>query len=225
MESKIRVEGIYDQRTLKHLKLSGVKDFYFDFSPKSFNFIQEHIFLDLLLKLIDSTDRIFLHFNRSNDPMIKKLANDIQNLGFSFENIIFEIDEWSIDLLPKDFPYLYVLNYSHDVELLKTINSNFSGFYFDFNSLEDLHRKNLINNYANNFHTRFHSFLNEKKMLILRIDWQSNLLISALDLFDFNLISLPINSNIEVCYRNVDLKKITTEMEILKKNSYKYLSF
>lgn len=224
MESKIRLDGIYDQRTLKHLKILGVKNYCFDFSPKSFNFVQEHIFLDIFLKLIDSTDRIFLHFNRSNDPMITKLANDIQSYGFTLENIIFEIDEWSSDVLPKDFPYRYVLNYFNDAPLFKMIDNKFDGFIFDFNSFEDLHRKNLLMNVANNFHTHFHSLLSDEKFLILKIDWQSNLLTTILNLFDFNLISLPINSNIEVCYRNVDLKKLSIEMDIFKNNSIKFLS-
>jgi hypothetical protein len=55
--------------------------------------------------------------------------------------------------------------------------------------------------------------------MLLKVDWHNNLLTSLLDLFEFNLLSFPINSKIEVCYRNVDLKKLSFEMNLLKKNS------
>lgn len=225
MESKIRLDGIYDHRTLKHLKLLGVKDFCFDFSPTSFNFIQEHIFLDLLTKVLDSFDRVFLHFSRSNDPMIFKLAADIKKCGYSLNNVFFEIDEWKSDYLPTSFPYQYVLNYSNEIDLAKMIGANFSGFIFQSNFFELLHRNNLIINFANNFFTRFHSTLMNHQFLILKIDWHTNLLTTLLNLFDFNLISLPINSNIEICYRNVDLKKLTNEMDLFKKNTEKFIDF
>ena len=83
MEQRLRIDGIYDTRTLKHLKTLGLKDFCFDFSPKSFNFIQEYVFLEQILTLLDPTDRIFLHFSRSNDPMVTKLTDDLKKIGIN----------------------------------------------------------------------------------------------------------------------------------------------
>ena len=56
--------------------------------------------------------------------------------------------------------------------------------------------------------------------MLLKSDWDHNLLTTLFDLFEFDLLSFPINSKIEVCYRNVDLKKLSSEMTILSKNSF-----
>ena len=220
MRSKFRIEGIYDQRTLKHLKAEGLKDFCFDFSPKSFNFIQEYVFLEQLIKLLDPTDRIFLHFSRSNDPMISKLMTDLQKAGQNIENIYFEFDEWASESLPNNFPFNYLLQFSKDNDPLKLIGPNFKGFNFNFDFFEELHRKNLLNTFVSNFYTRFHNVLTEESIMLLKSDWDHNLLTTLFDLFEFDLLSFPINSKIEVCYRNVDLKKLSSEMTILSKNSF-----
>ena len=219
MEQKLRIEGIYDTRTLKHLKQKGLKDFCFDFSPKSFNFIQEYVFLEQILKLLYPTDRVFLHFSRSNDPMVLKLIEDLKLTGQNLSNVYFEFDEWALDVSPIDFEYNYLLNFSKDSDPNKLIGDNFKGFIFNFDFFESLHRSNLLNVFASNFYTLYQSKLNENTLMLLKIDWHNNLLNSLFDIFEFNLLSFPINSKIEVCYRNVDLKKLSTEMDLLQKNN------
>jgi hypothetical protein len=219
MEQRLRIEGIYDQRTLKHLKTFGMKDFCFDFSPRSFNFIQEYVFLEHILSQIGPTDRIFLHFLRSNDPMVSKIIEDLNKFKFNMNNVYFEFDEWSEEIKPINFSCNYLLNFSHVIDHAKFIGNNFQGFIFNFKFFEELYNLNLLNNFASNFYTRYHSIVSEKSLMLLKVDWEDNLLTSVFDLFEFNLISLPINSKIEVCYRNVDLKKLSNEMDLLKKNN------
>ncbi|MFA6239236.1 MAG: hypothetical protein WC635_17990 [Bacteriovorax sp.] len=220
MGQKLRIEGIYDKRTLRHLKDQGLKDFCFDFSPKSFNFIQEYVFLEQLLSLLGSSDRVFLHFDRSNDPMVAKLINDLTKAGHALDNIFFEFDEWSPESTPLNFSFKYLVNFSKSTDPSKLIGKNFKGFVFDFNFFEELHHSNLLNNFAVNFYTRYHNILNEQNLMLLKIDWNNNLLASLFELFEFNLLSFPINSKIEVCYRNVDLNKLSNEMKVLRKNSF-----
>ncbi|MBC7539385.1 MAG: hypothetical protein H7281_11230 [Bacteriovorax sp.] len=219
MEQKLRIDGIYDKRTLKHLKTLGLKDFCFDFSPRSFNFIQEYVFLEQILNLLDPTDRIFLHFSRSNDSMVFKLTEDLKKMGHSLKNVYFEFDEWSSEINSIDFSYNYLLNFTKDSDPTKLMGKNFKGFIFNFEFFEGLHRSNLLNTFASNFYTRYHSRLGENSLMLLKIDWHNNLLTSLFDLFEFNLLSFPINSKIEVCYRNVDLKKLSSEMDVLQKNN------
>lgn len=219
MVQKLRIEGIYDKRTLKHLKQQGLKDFCFDFSPLSFNFIQEYVFLEQIVALLEPSDRIFLHFKRSNDPMVTKLVGDLRKSGQSLQNVFFEFDEWAQDRSPIDFEYNYLINFTKENDPSKQIGKNFKGFIFNFDFFEELHRSNLLNTFASNFYTRYHSKLINESLMLLRVDWHHNLLTSLFDLFEFNLISFPINAKLEACYRNVDLKKLSTEMEILKKNT------
>ena len=109
MDHKFKIEGIYDQRTLKLLKSRQVRDFGFNFSPKSFNFIQEHVFLNELIPLIEPLDKIYLRFARSNDPMIKKVIEDLKKAGVQDTNLFLECDEWSTS--PNEFEIKYFLNY------------------------------------------------------------------------------------------------------------------
>ena len=223
MEQKLRIDGIYDKRTLKHLKDQGIKDFCFDFSPRSFNFIQEYVFLEQILHLLNSSDRIFLHFSRSNDPMILKIIVDLKKEGHSLDNIFFEFDEWTQEVNPLNFDYNYLLNFSINIDTAKLIGKNFRGLIFNFEFFEELHRSRSLNNFANNFYTKYYTTLGENSLMLLKIDWNSNLLTSIFDLFEFNLISFPINSKIEVCYRNVDFNKLRCELEILKKKSFLFM--
>lgn len=218
MSYRIRIDGIYDQRTLKHLKQTEVRDFCFDFSPRSFNFVQEYVFLEQLIPLLTERDRIFVHFNRSNDPMVKKLAEDLSKNGVEPGRLYFEFDEWSPDVNAQEFEYNYLLLFSGDQNVSKSMGKNFCGFVFEFSFLEDLFHKKILQTFASNFYTRFGARMTESHFCILKMQWQSNLLTSLFELFEFNLLSMPISAEIEVCYRNVDLKKLSNEMAILKKN-------
>lgn len=217
MVHRVRIDGIYDQRTLNHLKQTELRDFSFDFSPRSFNFIQEHVFLEQLVPLLTDNDRIFFHFNRSNDPMVTKLADDSRKAGVRPENIFFEFDEWSQEINTETFPHQYLLHYSGEQNVPKTLGPNFFGFTFEFSFLENLFHKNLLTRFSTNFYTRFGTRLNESHQLVLKMQWNSNIISSLFELFDFDLISWPIGPEIEVCYRNVDLKKLSNEMTMLKK--------
>lgn len=216
MDQKFKIEGIYDQRTLKLLKSRSIRDFGFNFSPTSFNFIQEHVFLEQLIPLLDPKDRIYLHFSRSNDPMIKKVLLDLKKIGIDPLNIYIECDEWSDS--PKELGVKYFLNYYPELEIKNCDSSNFSGIIFNFSFFEDLQRKGILNNFIANFYTHFKKYLSEEKKIILKIEWNDNVFSSLFDFLDIDLMSFSINSQIEVCYRNVDLKKLANEMELMKTN-------
>jgi hypothetical protein len=220
MEQKLRIEGIYDKRTFQYLKAQGLSSFCFDFSPKSFNFIQEYVFIEQIINLLGPSDKVFLHFARSNDPMVTKLIADLAKTGLSLNNVYFEFDEWSSEFGPIDFSYNYLLNFSKDSDSSKLIGTNFKGFVFNFDFFVGLHRSNLLNNFASNFYTRYQEKLGDQSLMLLKLDWHSNLLATLFDLFEFDLLSFPINSKIEICYRNVDLKKLSSEMEVLQKNNF-----
>jgi hypothetical protein len=216
MAHNLKIEGIYDQRTLKLLKAQGLKDFGFNFSPKSFNFIQEHIFLEELVPLLDETDSIHLHFTRSNDPMILKVIEDLRKNGVVKDRVYINCDEWSDS--PELLGIKYYLNYSPEINLTYCKSKFFSGMIFEFSFFDNLHNNGVLNNFITNFYTHFNKFLNTEKKIILRVDWSNNIFPTLFDYFEFDLMSFPINSKIEICYRNVDLKKLTNEMALIDKN-------
>ena len=216
MTQNLKIEGIYDQRTLKLLKSKGIRDFGFNFCPKSFNFIQERVFLNELIPLLDPKDKIHLHFSRINDPMIQKLLLDLQKAGVVKDNIYFDCDEGTEK--SREIGIKYFLNYSPEINHISCEGSEFCGFIFNFSFFEDLHIRGILNNFIANFYTHFKKYLIEDKLIILRIDWSDNVFPSLFDYFDIDLMSFSINDKIEVCYRNVDLKKLSIEMELIEKN-------
>ena len=75
---RIKVDGIYDRRTLSALASLGTRDLCFDFRPKSFNFLQQHVFLDLLGTHNSSEKKIYLHYANEQDFMVQKMIDDSQ---------------------------------------------------------------------------------------------------------------------------------------------------
>lgn len=202
------LQGIYDQRTLKFLIQEGIKHFIFDFNPRSFNFIQEYVFLDLYKNFITDKNQIFLKFTNSKDPMINKLINDIKIINPNLSNIVFLFDE-----VDTDFPHPFFLNYSSS---LKIPNSSYlKGIFLNFEFIENAYNHNSMNLFYSNLLSK-NPILVSKKM-ILNINWRDNLLSSVFEIFEVDGISLSINSDVEVCYRNVDHQKIKKEIQLKKK--------
>lgn len=223
MAQNLKIEGIYDQRTLKLLKSKGVRDFGFNFSPKSFNFIQEHIFLSELIPLLDPSDRIHLHFARINDPMINKVVLDLERSGVQKENIYIDCDEGTEK--SYELGINYYLNYHPELSPAACEGPKFCGLIFNFSFIEDLHRRGILNNFIANFYTYFKKHLTDDKQIVMKIDWNDNVFPSLFDYFDIDLMSFSINDKIEVCYRNVDLKKLTAEMDMIEKNKNLFDNF
>ena len=61
--------------------------------------------------------------------------------------------------------------------------------------------------------------------LILRVDWDDNIIPSLLDYFDFEFISLSLNSKVEICYRNIDLNRMEKGLKYLGGVVHEYTDF
>lgn len=224
MNNRLRFEGLYDSRTLKFLKVLGVNQFTFDFNPRSFNFIQEYVFLEQLIPLLGSNDVITISFPRSNDPMITKVLGDLKKNGLDLKNVRLDCSEWPINAHEMNIPFY--LNYTPQLDMISVNSQNFMGFIFDYSLFEGMKSEGVLRSFASNYYTRFGAIASNVEA-ILKVHWRDNIFPSLIDLFDFNTLSLPINTDIEVCYRNVDLKKLQKEMDVhvLKKAFNERLDF
>lgn len=218
MKNELRIEGIYDKRTIQLLLEHNVKDFGFDFCPRSFNFIQEHIFIKDFIPVFNQSHKIYLKFSNMNDLMINRIIKDLSNANINKENIYFEFTELDKQEELVHFQYNFFVHYSQSLNISKIHSEKFKGVIFDFSFLENLHTKNLLNSFISNFYTQNISILSKELHFILKADWPSNLIQGLFNLMDFNLLSLPINSNIEICYRNVDINKLKHEIKLVSKN-------
>lgn len=211
MIQSFRIDGIYDKRTLKLLKEKGVRDFCFDFSPKSFSFVQEHVFLSDLLPLIDEKDQIFFYFARSDDPMIKKLYADIGSLS---KRAILECAEWPID--PLVLGHKYLLNYIEAFDSTLIDNNDFQGIIIEYEVLEKQYKSGKLRSFLLDIHHKMPEHIQGSKKIILKANFGENIQSSLIDSIGFELLSFSINSKIEICYRNVDLNKLSIEIDLQK---------
>jgi len=214
---KFKIDGIYDSRTLIELKNEGVDHFSFDFNPRSFNFLQERVFLKLLDSVLNETDKIFLHFTDNRDFMVFKIRDEIIKRRGNLHNVYFEFDQFFSDLqIPSDIKY--ILMYEPSIFLIQSHLDQVEGFIFKHDQLNKIEREGNLTQFYGNFYTHFKTIDLDSKYFILKTDWQENINKKCLEVFDFNIVSYVLNSDVEVCYRNVDLAKLKSSFSSKRKS-------
>lgn len=205
----LKMNGIYDLRTLKQMQSSGIRHLGFDFDPKSLNFIQEYVLLDFIQKGYLDLAQVYLRVQ--NDSMIvsNKLVGDVLN-NMNPSQVHVELNH------PR-----YLTQLEHECSIFMSYDFSFSlkevmqdsrvrGIIIPFKVIEDIHRKGQLQNAVNHFYFQLgHTQTN----LVLEMDWDSNLFASVFNYFDFNMASYSINSKVEICYRNADLNLIKSELK------------
>ncbi|OUR94870.1 hypothetical protein A9Q84_17330 [Halobacteriovorax marinus] len=217
MEGRFRVEGIYDNRTLQRLQDLNLKDLSFDFRPRSFNFLQQHTFMELV-ENISTEDRLYLHFENEADFVVEKILTDLL-ISRSRDKVLLEFsDDQSVEYYEKfKSPFYWHYNSQSKNANLIAKSKYLKGMIIPFSELLKSFENNTLHNFTNNFHAQFFNVMEINKCeLVLRMDWDSNLFSSIVEYFDFSLISIPINNKVEVCYRNVDLTKVQQHVSHLK---------
>ena len=77
-KNNLRIDGIYDFRTVHFLEQKMVQNYSLDFRTRSFNFLQQHKFFELLGKDIKKDNRYFLHYAYEKDFIISKMIDDLR---------------------------------------------------------------------------------------------------------------------------------------------------
>lgn len=213
MNLSLKIDGIYDLRTLLHLKSIGVRNLSFDFSPKSFSFIQRKVFLNDIIPHVELGDSLYLKFDHSKDPMIKSILEDIKNQRGHLEKTYIQLEKWDQDDLEyfENKQVYFVLNYFSDSKILFS-HKFLHGVILEYKMVYDLYIKNVFFNFVTNLLMQLKTSPNSELSLILNSDWDDELFASIVESLDFDLYSRAINGQVEVCYRNVDLKKIANEI-------------
>lgn len=221
----MRIEGLYDLRTLKTLKENGIFDYGLDFRPTSFNFLQQYRFMDLITKLDDLQSRYYLHFCNEADFVIAKFLEDLKKhyserteAGAYQDKVTLEFSDYCPASFYDSFETAYYWNFHQERPLAEYLKSkHIKGIIFDFNWLHDKHKKGEFDSFFSHFLQLAAPHIRERGLeLGLKFDWDSHLFDSLFDYVDFKLLSLPVNEKIEVCYRNVDLDKASKNIHFYK---------
>lgn len=210
----IKLAGIYDKRTIKMAHEMGLKFFEFDFRPTSFNFIQQYV-LEEILADIESTESIIsLHFQNEANFMIDNILGSFKNSSLRPQLVFSDTQN---PAYYDSFKTPYYWHYSLDGDVKGVLRSGHNlGVILSYGLLEDLHRNGNLQNFISNFYSLLEQNSRGQKSIGLKIDWDSNLAPSILELVDFDFIELGVNNKIEVCYRNVDSTKLKKNISILK---------
>lgn len=222
---RIRIDGVYDLRTLHLLKDIEIKDLGFDFRPLSFNFLQQHKFMDFVEVLKGSNTlkdfMLYCHFCEESVDVINKIKNDYLEL-YPKEQLKLEFSDFRPAEFYRQLDHDFIWHYKAEFGVLDILKApNLRGIVLDYHFLHQLHLDGVFDAFFNHFMQQVLPKLKTPGFqLILKCDWDSDLFPSLFDFVDFQMISLAINSKIEICYRNVDTSKASENIHF-----YKQLSF
>lgn len=220
MNARIKINGIYDKRTLDGLDQLSIGEVGFDFRPTSMNFLQQHVALDLLKEYQAEKRQFFLHYQNEADFMVQKMIDDIKDLeGFSHQHMVsLEFSDTKDPRYYDQFKTPFYWHFNYKVSLKDILSCKFlKGIIIPFQVLEEAHRTNTLYKFVQNFHSQALNTMNGHNLEIgLALEWDSNIFPSLVEFFDFDLLSLSLNNKVEVCYRNVDLEKVKESIEHLK---------
>lgn len=207
----LKIDGLYDAKTITQLLKLGVRSFSFDFRPQSLNFVQHYRVIEILKEIGVTSDKKYcFHFGNEFAPLIEKFIQDLNSevgvtandwtngnisLEFSGRSDFDQMDQF-------DVPYRWHL-FSGTNWAVASKAKNLRGIVLPFEMLEDSFEAGSLSSLCINLHTTFRNI-----DFHLERDWNSNVFSTLMDLFDFEDISLPINQDVEICFRNVDPKKL-----------------
>ena len=201
--------GVYDLRTIKSLQEQKVNHFAFDFRPRSLNFIQEHLCLSILKNT--NFDHIYLQFENERPYIIERIYKNIRD---SFDGQVTVELIGSLEDIPSfSFPFIYRV--SQDLIPIEIAeHKHLKGYSIESSFLTRIKENGTFQSWLNGFYTQNIKRSQDLTHILVR-DWDDDIFPSLYELLDFDLVSLSINSKVELCFRNVDLKKLNNQLSYI----------
>jgi len=221
MKYSIRVDGIYDKRTLETLRGLGVNHIGLDLRPTSFNFIQHHVFFDLLPDIQRmGFSKIFLIFENEADFVIQKFLDDLKVVQcceslLKQEFIFLDFRDLRSGEFYDQFQIPYIWTFDRTGKLAEFKESSlFRGVTVPYELIESSFQQGQIESFCQNMYQILgKKILTEKFIFDVKMNWNTNVIPSLFERFDFNLLTTQINSQVESCYRNVDIEALSRALK------------
>ena len=210
MNQKIRIEGIYDDSIINLTREKGIEEYGFDLRPKSFNFIQKYRFEEIMNKFYLPSNRYYLHFHNEQAHVITRIIEDLRILLeqpiTTQNNITLEFSDNQTAGWYDHFGLPFCWHYNSHENIMDILNAeNLQGIVLNFDFLDNHCPHEYLDQFAVAFYRQIQaSNLKDNLKLIFSIDWDSNIPPTIEEYFDFDLISLPINSKVESSYRQIN---------------------
>ncbi|MFG1590945.1 hypothetical protein [Halobacteriovorax sp. CON-3] len=205
------LEGIYDKRGFKFANEMAKGAYGFDFRPRSFNFIQGYVVEELLREsLLKLEDIVELHFENDSpiviDSVIEQVSKIHPNIRVNYGQSGLHTKE-ELERAGRPFSIIFDIT---DSQVYEKIQSHLcQSVVFSY---EDIHRmsdQGQLNAFIVNFYTKVMATKNEKFELGVKLNWNSNLSIGIIEQLDPDYLKYEISSQVERCYRNIDVPKLS----------------
>jgi hypothetical protein len=213
MQSIVKINGIYDERTIRCLIENQVYDYAFDLRPKSLNFIQTYKIAELLKRT--QLANIYLRFDNEKDFVINKILDDLSS-HLVCKKLYLEFHDHQESSYYEQFNKPYFLHIDHPSKVTHSYlgGDNLAGACLDYDFLLDLYRYGDLSAFVADYY-KILSNREESVITVLERKWGADIYPSICDFFDFKIMSLPIDSCVEINFRNVDLDRVQRELKLL----------
>lgn len=220
---QLRLEGIYDQKTFDLLSQLSIKNFSFDMRPLGLNFFPQHLFLKLLSQSWRSGDRYFLHYAYEKDFVIEKMAEDLKQLFSPFNpfsgQLFLEFSDQKPLSFYEQFKLPFYWHYHWEGEFHQILHSPLlQGVVLSCSFLQGLYQREDREHFFQSLSEMRRKRDNRPLEFILAGDWDCTVAEGFLRQFSFDMLSLPINAQLELCYRQVDVEKMQQSVKLFKEN-------
>ena len=225
MKGKVRIDGVYDLKTIRFLEEIGIDEYGLDFRPKSFNFIPEHQFLEIMESTYSHHKRYFLLFSAEKEFVVKKIVEDLQmtllkaNIPWPTANIFLDLSDMKDPKFCLQLGVPFFIRITPDTKnLTDFLTPMAKGIIIDFEHLKMVEKnggpRGGIDSFIQGIHEDWQKRIGRhaRPELALNLDWFQEGILNHWDSrFDFKI--LPINNKVEYSYRRVNYQKMKIELK------------
>ena len=210
MSKEISVGGIYDLETISQLRHIHLNNFGFDFRPKSFNFLQQHLVVDILKKCHRSSDRYFFHFQNEKDYIIFEYINYLKKTVPFCNNFFLEFSDHMEPSYYEKFSHPFYWYYQSESLFEEIVFlSDLQGIILPHSLLLRFYERGNLNDFISYF---LRVLANKKMEVVLSLEWKYEISPFIFELLNFDMISFSINQDVEYSYRNVNINLLKKEL-------------
>lgn len=227
MNARLKITGVYDQKSIDLLEKEGVTSFGFDFRVRSFNFLQQYSFLDLIENNFQTNFQYDLIYQDEKDFIISKMIDDLDQLLNKSGHNLRQMENFRLhftDAKGKEFydsfkmPYIWEYHPMEDLD--KMAKSEYlKGIVLPYDLLSDYHLKGEFHQFVANFLKKLAAGGQRKNISLgLKCDWKTDFFPSLSEFLAFEFLQLPIDSTIEESYRHISPDLVKSSVGEMRKS-------
>ena len=226
MNTRLKITGVYDQKTMDLLTKEGVISFGFDFRVRSFNFLQQYSFLELIEKNFQTNNQYDLIFQDEKDFVIAKMIADLDEQLKKGGHNLKDLNNFTLHFTDAkgvefydSFKMPYIWEYHPLEDLQKMAQSEYlKGISLPYDLLEDYQALGKFHQFVAEFLKSLSRGGARKNISLgLKCNWKSDFFPSLNEFLVFEYLQLPVDSTIEESYRHISPDLVKSSVVEMRK--------